>query len=31
MQIESNGSTFNCLIDGEHGPWVLLSHGLATT
>jgi 3-oxoadipate enol-lactonase len=30
MQIESNGSTFNCLIDGEHGPWVLLSHGLAT-
>jgi 3-oxoadipate enol-lactonase len=30
MQISSNGSTFNCQIDGERGPWVLLSHGLAT-
>jgi 3-oxoadipate enol-lactonase len=30
MEVESNGSTFNCRIDGEHGPWVLLSHGLAT-
>lgn len=29
MQIESNGSTFHCRIDG-HGPWVMLSHGLAT-
>ena len=30
MQIKSNGSTFNCRIDGERGAWVLLSHGLAT-
>jgi 3-oxoadipate enol-lactonase len=30
MQISSNGSTFNCVVDGERGPWVLLSHGLAT-
>ena len=30
MQINSNGSTFNCRVDGERGPWVLLSHGLAT-
>jgi len=30
MQVNSNGSTFNCRIDGERGPWVLLSHGLAT-
>ena len=30
MQIEANGSAFNCRIDGEHGPWVMLSHGLAT-
>jgi 3-oxoadipate enol-lactonase len=30
MQIKSNGSTFSCRIDGERGPWVLLSHGLAT-
>ncbi|HEY4141033.1 MAG TPA: alpha/beta fold hydrolase, partial [Pseudolabrys sp.] len=30
MQIEANGSTFNYSIDGEQGPWVLLSHGLAT-
>ncbi len=29
MHIESNGSTFHCRIDG-HGPWVMLSHGLAT-
>ncbi len=30
MQVESNGSVFNCRIDGEYGPWVMLSHGLAT-
>jgi 3-oxoadipate enol-lactonase len=30
MQIKSNGSTFNCRVDGARGPWVLLSHGLAT-
>jgi 3-oxoadipate enol-lactonase len=30
MQIESNGSTFNCRIDGHRGSWVMLSHGLAT-
>jgi 3-oxoadipate enol-lactonase len=30
MQIKSNGSIFNCRVDGERGPWVLLSHGLAT-
>ena len=30
MQIEANGSVFNCRVDGEHGPWVMLSHGLAT-
>ena len=30
MQVESNGSTFNCRVDGAGGPWVLLSHGLAT-
>src|ERR1700724_644128 len=30
MQVKSNGSTFNCRVDGERGPWVLLSHGLAT-
>jgi 3-oxoadipate enol-lactonase len=30
MLIESNGSTFHCRIDGEQGPWVMLSHGLAT-
>jgi 3-oxoadipate enol-lactonase len=29
MQIECNGSTFHCRIDGR-GPWVMLSHGLAT-
>lgn len=29
MQIQSNGSTFNCRVDGERGPWVMLSHGLA--
>jgi 3-oxoadipate enol-lactonase len=29
MQIESNGSTFHYRIDG-HGPWIMLSHGLAT-
>ena len=30
MQIKSNGSSFNCRVDGERGPWALLSHGLAT-
>ena len=30
IQVKSNGSTFNCRVDGERGPWVLLSHGLAT-
>lgn len=30
MQIESNGSAFNARIDGARGPWVMLSHGLAT-
>ncbi len=30
MKIEANGSNFNCRIDGDHGPWVMLSHGLAT-
>ena len=30
MRIDSNGSSFNCRLDGERGPWVLLSHGLAT-
>jgi 3-oxoadipate enol-lactonase len=29
MQIASNGTTFHCRIDGD-GPWVVLSHGLAT-
>ena len=30
MKVETNGWTFNCRVDGEQGPWVLLSHGLAT-
>lgn len=30
MQVESNGATFNVRIDGDMGPWVMLSHGLAT-
>ncbi len=30
MKIAANGSTFNCRIDGDDGPWVMLSHGLAT-
>jgi len=30
MQVRSNGSSFNCRVDGARGPWVLLSHGLAT-
>jgi 3-oxoadipate enol-lactonase len=30
MKIEANGSDFNCRIDGDRGPWVMLSHGLAT-
>ncbi len=30
MQIASNGTTFNCRVDGNGGPWLMLSHGLAT-
>jgi len=30
MQIDSNGSIFHCRIDGDGGPWIMLSHGLAT-
>jgi len=30
MQVKSNGSTFNCRVDGERGSWVMLSHSLAT-
>ncbi len=30
MRIESNGTTLNVRIDGDRGPFVLLSHGLAT-
>jgi 3-oxoadipate enol-lactonase len=30
MKVDANGSAFNCRIDGEQGPWVMLSHGLAT-
>jgi 3-oxoadipate enol-lactonase len=30
MQVEANGCVFECRIDGEAGPWVTLSHGLAT-
>jgi 3-oxoadipate enol-lactonase len=30
MTVDANGSTFNYRIDGEQGPWVMLSHGLAT-
>ena len=31
MQVESNGISFNCRIEGRDGaPWVVLSHGLAT-
>lgn len=30
MHIDSNGSTFHCRIDGDSGPWLMLSHGLAT-
>ncbi len=29
MNIQANGSRFHCRIDGERGPWVVLSHGLA--
>jgi 3-oxoadipate enol-lactonase len=29
-RVVSNGATFNCRVDGARGPWVLLSHGLAT-
>ena len=30
MRVDSNGSVFHCRVDGERGPWVMLSHGLAT-
>src|SRR3954471_22066578 len=30
MQVEANGCVFECRIDGAAGPWVTLSHGLAT-
>jgi 3-oxoadipate enol-lactonase len=30
MQVEANGCVFECRIDGDAGPWVTLSHGLAT-
>ncbi len=30
MQIDSNGSRFNCRVDGDRGAWVMLCHGLAT-
>jgi 3-oxoadipate enol-lactonase len=30
MKIQTNESIFNCRIDGDRGPWVMLSHGLAT-
>ena len=30
MIIQANGSSFNCRTDGDRGPWVMLSHGLAT-
>lgn len=29
MYVESNGARFHCRVDGD-GPWVMLSHGLAT-
>ena len=29
MQVASNGTTFHCRVDGR-GPWLMLSHGLAT-
>ncbi|MEI9803267.1 MAG: alpha/beta fold hydrolase [Pseudolabrys sp.] len=30
LKLEANKSVFNCRVDGDHGPWVMLSHGLAT-
>ena len=30
MKIKANGSMFNCRTDGDRGPWVTMSHGLAT-
>jgi 3-oxoadipate enol-lactonase len=30
MIVQVNGSSFNCRTDGDRGPWVMLSHGLAT-
>jgi 3-oxoadipate enol-lactonase len=30
MQVEANGCAFEIRIDGDAGPWVTLSHGLAT-
>jgi 3-oxoadipate enol-lactonase len=29
MKLDANGSRFHCRIDGDAGPWVVLSHGLA--
>jgi 3-oxoadipate enol-lactonase len=29
MKINAHGQAFHCRIDGERGPWVVLSHGLA--
>ena len=31
MQVEANGITFNCAVDGAEGaPWLVLSNSLAT-
>src|SRR3974390_24935 len=30
MRVEANGCIFECRIDGDAGPWMTLSHGLAT-
>jgi 3-oxoadipate enol-lactonase len=30
MRVEANGCIFECRIDGDAGPWITLSHGLAT-
>ena len=30
MHVASNGTALHCRIDGDGGPWVVLSHGLAT-
>ena len=32
MRIETNGTTLNCRIEGREGaPWILFSHGIATS